>query len=37
MSRAVKMAGNSLIALKSTEKADIKPYKLKELLKMLLI
>lgn len=32
MSRAVKMAGNSLIALKSTEKADIKPYKLKELI-----
>ena len=32
MSRAVKMAGNSLIALKSTEKANIKPYKLKELI-----
>ena len=32
MSRAVKMAANSLIALKSTEKADIKPYKLKELI-----
>ena len=32
MSRAVKMAGNSLISLKTTEKADIKPYKLKELI-----
>ena len=32
MSKAVKMAGNSLISLKSTEKADIKPYKLKELI-----
>ena len=33
LSRAVKMAGNSLIALKSTEKSSIKPYKLKELIK----
>ena len=33
MSRAIKIAGNSLIGLKSTEKAVIKPYKLKELLK----
>ncbi len=33
MARAVKMAGNSLISLKSTEKAVIKPYKLKELIK----
>ena len=32
MSRAVKMASNTLIALKSTEKNDIKPYKLKELI-----
>ena len=32
ISRAVKMAGNSLIALKSTEKGVIKPYKLKELI-----
>jgi signal transduction histidine kinase len=32
MSRAVKMAGNSLVGLKSTEKAVIKPYKLKELI-----
>ena len=32
MSRAVKMAGNSLFGLKSTEKANIKPYKLKELI-----
>ena len=32
MSKAVKMAGNSLISLKTTEKADIKPYKLKELI-----
>jgi len=32
MSRAVKMAGNSLISLKSTEKSSIKPYKLKELI-----
>ena len=32
MSRAVKMAGNSLFALKSTEKSVIKPYKLKELI-----
>ena len=31
MSRAVKMAGNSLFALKSTEKSVIKPYKLNEL------
>ena len=32
MSRAVKMAGNSLISLKTTEKSDIKPYKLTELI-----
>ena len=32
ISRAVKMAGNSLISLKSTEKGVIKPYKLKELI-----
>ena len=32
MSRAVKMAGNSLFALKSTEKSVIKPYKLNELI-----
>ena len=32
LSKAVKMAGNSLFALKSTEKADIKPCKLKELI-----
>ena len=32
ISRAVKMAGNSLITLKSTEKGIIKPYKLKELI-----
>ena len=32
LSKAVKMAGNSLIALKSTEKSVIKPYKLKELI-----
>ena len=32
MSRAIKMAGNSLISLKSTEKAIIKPCKLKELI-----
>lgn len=31
MSRAIKMAGNSLFALKSTEKANVKPQKLKEL------
>ena len=33
LSKAVKIAGNSLITLKSTEKNDIKPYKLKELVK----
>ena len=32
ISKAVKMAGNSLLALKSTEKGIIKPYKLKELI-----
>lgn len=32
ISRAVKMAGNSLLALKSTEKSVIKPYKLKDLI-----
>ena len=32
ISRAVKMAGNSLISLKSAEKGMIKPYKLKELI-----
>ena len=32
LSRAVKLAGNSLISLKSTEKAVIKPYKLNELI-----
>ena len=32
MAKAVKMAGNSLISLKSTDKATIKPYKLKELI-----
>ncbi len=32
MTRAIKMAGNSLISLKSTEKAVIKPCKLKELI-----
>ena len=32
MSKAVKIAGNSLISLKSTEKAEIKPYKLTELI-----
>ena len=32
LSKAVKIAGNSLIALKSTEKAIIKPFKLKELI-----
>lgn len=32
ISRAVKMAGNSLIGLKSEEKAYIKPYKLQELI-----
>ena len=34
MSRAIKMASNSLLGLKSTEKAVIKPYKLKELINM---
>ena len=33
LSKSVKMAGNSLIALKSTEKAVIKPHKLKDLIK----
>lgn len=33
LAKAVKIAGNSLITLKSTEKSDIKPYKLKELIK----
>jgi signal transduction histidine kinase len=33
MSKAIKIAGNSLISLKSTEKAEIKPYKLTELIK----
>ena len=33
ISRAVKMAGNSLISLKSTEKSVIKTYNLKELIK----
>lgn len=32
MSRAIKMASNSLLGLKSSEKAVIKPYKLKELI-----
>ena len=32
MARAIKLAGNSLVALKSTEKNIIKPYKLKELI-----
>ena len=32
LSRAIKIAGNSLVALKSTEKAVIKPCKLKELI-----
>ena len=32
LSRAIKIAGNSLFALKSTEKLNIKPYKLKELI-----
>jgi len=32
LSRAIKMAGNSLISLKSTEKSVIKPYKLKNLI-----
>ena len=32
LSRAIKIAGNSLIALKSTEKQDIKPCKLKEII-----
>ena len=32
LSRAVKIAGNSLISLKSTEKSVIKPHKLKELI-----
>ncbi len=32
ISRAIKMAGNSLIGLKSEEKAVIKPYKLKDLI-----
>ena len=32
IARAVKMAGNSLISLKSTDKTTIKPYKLKELI-----
>ena len=32
LSKAVKMAGNSLISLKSTEKAVIKPQKLKDLI-----
>ena len=33
LSKSVKMAGNSLIALKSTDKAVIKPHKLKDLIK----
>ena len=33
ISRSVKMAGNSLIALKSTNAADLKPLSLKELIK----
>ena len=32
LSRSIKMAGNSLISLKSTEKNVIKPYKLKDLI-----
>ena len=34
ISRAIKMAGNSLLSLKSTEKNVIKPYKLKELIEI---
>ena len=33
MARAIKIAGNSLISLKSTDKTVIKPYKIKELIK----